>query len=345
MRFNNRACALMDIPDLPQSAFEHIGDRKIKPQGGGGGDIVSAITDPISSAIGTDGGGGGILGAVEDVGQSVGSGLAAIDPGPAIGSGLADVDEFVNDEIPGGWATVGAAAVAAATGYVDPSLLAAEAGAGTAGAAGGTAAGTGITGGVGGATGILTGGSVGTGLSAGSAAGIAGTQAAAGLGIAGGSALAGGLGATGAGLSGVGSLSPALPAAGGVGGAGTGLSAQLAPGTILGTGLPGGGAIGSSYMLGTNGLPAVNAAGQLIPASSVSFGGQAAAPVASLSVNDALNAARLSKGLLTESPATPAGATAQFRGSTIPQGGVDYSGILNLLQARSPQRNPYSLLG
>jgi hypothetical protein len=91
-------------------------------------------------------------------------------------------------------------------------------------------------------------------------------------------------------------------------------------------------------------LPALNAAGQLIPASSVSFGGQAA-PVASLSVNDALNAARLGRGLLAENPATPAGATQQFRGSTIPQGGVDYSGILNLLQTRSAQRNPYSLLG
>jgi hypothetical protein len=42
---------------------------------------------------------------------------------------------------------------------------------------------------------------------------------------------------------------------------------------------------------------------------------------------------------------TPAAATQQFRGSNVPQGSVDYSGILNLLQARSPQRNPYSLLG
>ena len=74
MRFNNRACALMDIPDLPQGAFEHIGDKKIKPQGGG--NPISAITDPISSVLGTDGGGGGILGAVEDVAQGAGSALA-----------------------------------------------------------------------------------------------------------------------------------------------------------------------------------------------------------------------------------------------------------------------------
>lgn len=291
-----------------------------------GSNPVAAITDPISSAIGTDGGGGGILGAVEDVGQS-------------IGSGLAEVDDFVNDEIPGGWVTVGLAAATAGA----ASGVGAGAGAAS-GAAGGTATGTGLTGGVGGATGILGGGSVGTGLSAGSAAGIAGTQAAAGLGIAGGSALASGLGATGAGLSGVGGLGASVPAAGGVGGAGAGLSAQLAPGTILGTGLAGGGEIGVSYMLGANGLPAVGALGQLIPASSISFGGQAV-PAGSLGIKDALDIARLGRGMLAQQPGTPGAATQQFRGSTVPQGGVDYSGILNLLQTRSPQRNPNSLLG
>lgn len=35
MRFNDRTMALLGIPDLPLGAFEHIGDRKIKPQGGG----------------------------------------------------------------------------------------------------------------------------------------------------------------------------------------------------------------------------------------------------------------------------------------------------------------------
>lgn len=121
MRFNNRFCALMDIPDLPNGAFEHIGDKKIKPQGGGGGGIVSAITDPISSALGTDGGGGGVLGAVEDVGQS-------------IGSGLADVDKFVGNEIPGGWGTVGGAAALGTGLYFAPELMAlagGEAAAGT----------------------------------------------------------------------------------------------------------------------------------------------------------------------------------------------------------------------
>jgi hypothetical protein len=291
------------------------------------GGPVGDVLDTTSSVLGTDGGGGGILGAVEDVGQS-------------IGSGLAEVDDFVNDEIPGGWVTVGLAAATAGA------ASGAGAGAGAAsGAAGGTATGTGLTAGAGASGGLLaSGGTVGSLAGAGSAAGIAGTQAAAGLGLTAGSALAGTGAAIGGGTGTVGGLNPALPSAGSVGGAGAGLSAELAPGTILGTGLPGGGEIGASYMLGTNGLPALNAAGQLIPASSVSFGGQAA-PVASLGVKDALDAARLGKNLLSQNPATPAGATQQFRGSTVPQGGVDYSGILNLLQTRAQQRNPYSLLG
>ena len=36
MRFNNRSMALVGIPDLPDTAFQHDGNRKIKPQGGGG---------------------------------------------------------------------------------------------------------------------------------------------------------------------------------------------------------------------------------------------------------------------------------------------------------------------
>lgn len=129
MRFNNRFCALMDIPDLPNGAFEHIGDKKIKPQGGGGGGIVSSITDPISSALGTDGGGGGVLGAVSDVGESIDKGITQ-----PIGAGLADVDKFVGNEIPGGWGTVGAAAALGTGLYFAPELAAlagGEAAAGT----------------------------------------------------------------------------------------------------------------------------------------------------------------------------------------------------------------------
>jgi hypothetical protein len=44
MRFNSREAALLGIPDLPQGAFEHVGDRKIKPQGGGGGGPTTNTT-------------------------------------------------------------------------------------------------------------------------------------------------------------------------------------------------------------------------------------------------------------------------------------------------------------
>jgi hypothetical protein len=97
-------------------------DGKRTPFGGGGGGIISAITDPISSAIGTDGGGGGILG-----------GLADIDPGPAIGQGLAEVDKTVGREIPGGWTTVGAAALAGTGLYFAPEIMASLAAEGVAG--------------------------------------------------------------------------------------------------------------------------------------------------------------------------------------------------------------------
>ena len=62
---------------LPIGAFEHCGDRRIRLHGGGGG-IVSAVTDPISSALGTDGGGGGALGAISSATQAVGKAVSDI---------------------------------------------------------------------------------------------------------------------------------------------------------------------------------------------------------------------------------------------------------------------------
>ena len=58
----------------------------------GGDNPISSVTDPISSALGTDGSGGGVLGA-----------LASIDPGPAIGQGLAELDKGVGQVVPGVW--------------------------------------------------------------------------------------------------------------------------------------------------------------------------------------------------------------------------------------------------
>ena len=79
-----------------------------------GSNPVEAITDPISDVLGTSGGGGGILGAGEDLVKGV-------------GNVLAESDKFVNREIPGGYILPAALAIAATTGYVDPSLLAGEA--------------------------------------------------------------------------------------------------------------------------------------------------------------------------------------------------------------------------
>ncbi len=79
--------ALLGIPDLPIRAFRHVGDRKIQPQGGGGGiinEIIEAPSNLVSSA--------------SDV--------------------AADLDDTVNQEIPGGWATVASVAVPVAAPYI-----------------------------------------------------------------------------------------------------------------------------------------------------------------------------------------------------------------------------------
>jgi hypothetical protein len=69
--------ALLGIPDLPIYAFRHVGDRRIQPQGGGGG--IPIVSDVIDA-------GGDLVSSVSDA--------------------VADVDDTVNQEVPGGWATV-----------------------------------------------------------------------------------------------------------------------------------------------------------------------------------------------------------------------------------------------
>jgi len=299
MRFNNRACALMDIPDLPQGAFEHIGDRKIKPQGGG--NPISAITDPISSVLGTDGGGGGILGAVEDVAQGA-------------GNALADVDKFVGREIPGGWVTVGAATVP----FLAPEVLAMTAP---------EAAFTGMT-----ETGLATlagegaiADTVGTALLAG------GTEAAAQAATLTGAFDAANLAAQG--LS-EGAIAQNLTASG-IDSfvaqdmarlAATGMSEEAiaqaiaysyTPAELAGTGL-------TSNALG--------------------------AASKGLTAAQAIQGARMASNLLGQQQQQPQPQPQQQQmmiggRQTNPYGGVDYSGLLNLLQPRMAARNPNSLLG
>jgi len=81
--------------------------------GGGGWNPVSAITDPISRAIGTDGSGGGVLGE-----------LAKIDPGPSISKIGTEIDKGVNNVVPGGWTTVAAVAAYIAMPYASAYLAA-----------------------------------------------------------------------------------------------------------------------------------------------------------------------------------------------------------------------------
>ena len=66
-------------------------------------------------------------------------------------------------------------------------------------------------------------------------------------------------------------------------------------------------------------------------------------PSSSISISQALRGLNLAKGLLGGSQESAAAPATQFRGARLPKGEVDYSGILSLLQMRSPQRR--SLLG
>jgi len=75
-----------------------------------GSNPVEAITDPISDVLGTSGGGGGILGAIEDVGQAVGD----------VG---ASFEKEVIDPL-GGYKVVAPVAAAVAAPYLIPELAA-----------------------------------------------------------------------------------------------------------------------------------------------------------------------------------------------------------------------------
>ena len=203
------------------------------------GENIMGFFDSISDFIGTGGGDQGLLNVIDEGVQ-------------AGGKGLAEVDDFVNNEIPGGYILPAALAVALATGYYDPSLFASEAG--------------------------FTGASE-TGLAT-----LAGEGAA---------AYDVGLTAGGAPLY------------------------DFSPGTAI------------EYI-----SPELDPTGSL-----------AAAAGLKISPMQALRGLSLAKGLLgggggQESAIAPA---TQFRGARMPQGQVDYSGILNLLQMQSPQRR--SLLG
>jgi hypothetical protein len=355
----------MDIPDLPAGAFEHIGDGKIKPQGGG--NPISAITDPISSALGTDGGGGGILGGVEDIGKGIGRFGESIDKGitQPIGKGLVELDKFVGREIPGGWTTVGAAAAIVAAPYAAP-YLSGTAGAGAAGA----------------------GGSIG-GISAGGAfvpaAGSAASFTVPGVAAAGAGAASAGIASEVGQAAFFDALATGATSAEAVS-AGLAAEALVAPAALMGptygelgvTGLSEG-LMGPTYgELGLTGLETGSLAsggapvfdfsqevilspeGNYIPANTlpseiagldaqISAAGKEAltkygGPSTAQKAMRGLSAAR---GLLAQQPQPQPRQQLQVGGAvTNPRGAVDYSGLYNLLSPRVTQRrNPNSLLG
>jgi hypothetical protein len=320
------------------------------------GGPVGDVLDTTSSVLGTDGGDGGILGA-----------LADIDPGPAIGSGLAEVDKFVGREIPGGWTTVGAAAAIAAAPYAASYLASSgAAGAGAAGA-GGSIGGISAGGAFVPAAGSAASFTVPTVAAAGSAAASAGIASEVGQ-AAFFDALATGATsaeAVSAGLAAESLVAPAAlmgPTYGELGV--TGLSEGLMGPTYGELGLTG----LETGSLASGGAPVfdfsqeviLSPEGNYIPANTlpseiagldaqISAAGKEAltkygGPSTAQKAMRGLSAAR---GLLAQQPQPQPRQQMQIGGAvTNPRGAVDYSGLLNLLSPRTAQRrNPNSLLG
>jgi hypothetical protein len=297
--------------------------------------------DTVSDVLGTGGGDQGLLNAIDEGVQ-------------AGGKGLAEVDDFVNEEIPGGWLLPAALAVAYATGYVDPSLFAAEAGA--AGAGAGTA---GLTAAEAAAlaesaalvdsamigAGGLGAGATGAGLTAAEIAALTESSALAD------SAMIGAEGLTSGNLGGAISTPVLEPA--------IGQPYDVSPLTDPVTGQPFGTIeqpLTGNYMDGFTSvsetglstlpeegmlpdLPGTTILGDLGLAGAV----ETAIPSSGISAMDVLRGVNAAKGLLGSGQEQAVAPATQFRGTRIPQGQVDYSGILSLLQMQSPQRR--SLLG
>jgi hypothetical protein len=266
-----------------------------------------------------------------------------------------DIDDWVNEEIPGGWLLPAAIAVAVTTGYIDPSLMAAEgataataaeaaAAVETAALASGatateaalvasqaaeawTAAQTaGATGafdaGIGGITQAMTGGSVGgSGLTAAGLGGIDSVLGMDGLLSAGQTVGGTGLTASGAGVPGISSM-----------GGGTGLVTGASGGGLLSAG--GVTAVGATPVLGSPGSfinnPSVlgtDVIGQQGTQSTISARDATRALRAANNISNLLNPQESGGG-------GGGGGMVQDSGQST-MAGVDYSGLYNLLAQRA----------
>jgi len=90
MRYSN-SLDILGIPSLPANAFKHVGNRQIKLYGGG-----NPVSDFADDVIGLDDS-GGIVGSVSEGAAKIED--VVVDVG-------AQVDDFVGENIPGGWVTV-----------------------------------------------------------------------------------------------------------------------------------------------------------------------------------------------------------------------------------------------
>jgi len=223
------------------------------------------------------------------------------------------IDDKVNEEIPGGWYTV-----AAVTGaYYAPEMIAAGNAAESAALAEGATAAEAAA----------------AGEAAATAAGASATEAAA-TDFLGSQALGNAsTGAVGSGSTGVG-LSAGSASGGAAGG--TGISTGSLVGTPLGAGM---GGVGTSASSGLGYLGGAEA----LPSGTAGITG-VTAPM-SITPKNAIDALRLGNQLFGGQQQQPYGGLYQGRQNTRPQGVVDYSPTLSLLNQRTSTPNVYSLLG
>ena len=252
-------------------------------------------------------------GVVEDIEKAV------VQP---IGRGLAEVDKTVNREIPGGWTLPAAIAVAYATGYLDPSLFAAEGATVVGSEAAATAAGE-----------AAYSSAIASGATAAEATAAANSAAAS--------------YATGSGFVGLDAATAAELGLTGESALGTsGASGDVLAGLPVSEGAP-----ITDYSREVTLTPGGNAVpATTLPTEMAAIDAEIAAAAKELptriSPMQALQGLRSASGLLgsgqqLQQP-TP---QMQMGGRTqMPQGAVDYSGIYNLL-ALQRARNPNSLLG
>ena len=226
-----------------------------------------------------------------------------IDPVKEVGR---DIDDFVNEEIPGGWYTVGA--VAGGTYLAN----AGAAGAGTAGATAGTAEA---------ATAAAGGGGALSGAGLGTIDSVLGME-----GLVGAGQTAGGTGltATGAGVPGIASM-----------GGGTGLITEAA----------GGGLLSAGGVTAAGAVPVLGSAGSFINNPAILGTDVIGAQQGGIGLKQAIDALRAGnsiRGMLGRpEPQIPN----MIGRNQMPQGSVDYSQYLNLLAQRPRRADITTLLG